>query len=117
MSPSDLLGDADGLRNHQPPRQVGRTTLLGLTASAKLRPREAPPGALARGGQTERLREAALQDEEGAAGCERDARGEQPEPRLFAITSVPGGREPARAKAHRRVGGRWHRGTPLERPP
>src|SRR4051794_13466186 len=31
MSPSDLLGVADGLRNHQPPRQVGRTTLLGLT--------------------------------------------------------------------------------------
>ncbi|HZO95831.1 MAG TPA: class I SAM-dependent methyltransferase [Gaiellaceae bacterium] len=33
MSPSDLLGVADGLRNHQPPRQVGRTTLLGLTPS------------------------------------------------------------------------------------
>jgi hypothetical protein len=32
MSLSDLLGVADGLRNHQPPRQVGRTTLLGLTA-------------------------------------------------------------------------------------
>src|SRR5436309_15808939 len=39
MSPSDLLGVTDGLRNHQPPRQVGRTTLLGLTASG----RNAPP--------------------------------------------------------------------------
>src|SRR6266545_4634711 len=35
MSPSDLLGVAEGLRHPQPPRQVGRTTLLGLT------PREA----------------------------------------------------------------------------
>src|SRR4051812_4713827 len=38
MSPSDLLGVADGLRNHQPPRQVGRTTLLGLTARRLLQP-------------------------------------------------------------------------------
>src|SRR3954447_3422268 len=43
MSPSDLLGVADGLRNHQPPRQVGRTTLLGLTSRRSPRRRQAAP--------------------------------------------------------------------------
>src|SRR6266498_5446349 len=55
MSPSDLLGVAEGLRHPQPPRQVGRTTLLGLTASpprglgsrAPPRSRGDRPGALA----------------------------------------------------------------------
>src|SRR5919197_2166607 len=37
MSPSDLLGVTEGLDTPQPPRQVGRTTLLGLTAIVRVR--------------------------------------------------------------------------------